>query len=419
MGREPLGDGEVDVTILARKSCLESEAIEQLRRTLVDFPSMRVAAGMPDLHPGPRFPIGAAFAAEGEVMPFLVGSDVGCGMTLFPTSLKDRGPKKAQKWVSMLESMDGPWSGNVCPVLEEGKVQVTPFDRDCLGTVGGGNHFAELQSVESVENGEEFDRLGMHENKMYLLIHSGSRAYGSHILSQHLDKHGVNPLREGTPEFESYMRRHDNACAWAVCNRRLIAFRFLTALGVDTSVVGDPVLDICHNNVVKTTSLLEDGRPLWLHRKGAAPADRGPVVIPGSRGAFSYLVLPTQNSAAHRCAAYSLAHGAGRRWARGKALAVGQTKYPNPRALTTTPLGSHVICDDTSLLYQEQPDAYKEIDEVIEDLENAGLVTVVAVLRPVITYKTKSAERPGGSTEKWREDRKRASVVNMDSSEKG
>ncbi|GMH36946.1 hypothetical protein BSKO_04819 [Bryopsis sp. KO-2023] len=406
----PLGNGEVDVTILAKKSCLESEAIDQLKRTLIDFPSMRVAAGMPDLHPGPQFPIGAAFASEGEVMPFLVGSDVGCGMTLFPTSLKDRGPKKAQKWVSMLESMDGPWNGDVRPLLEEGNVRETSFDKDCLGTVGGGNHFAELQSVESVEDDDEFEKLGMNESKMYLLVHSGSRAYGAHILKQHLDSHGVKPLVEGSPEFDRYMEKHDNACAWAGCNRRLIAFRFLTALGVDTSVVGNPVLDICHNNVVKMTSLLEDGRALWLHRKGAAPADCGPVVIPGSRGAFSYLVLPTQNPSAQRCAAYSLAHGAGRRWARGKALAVGQTKYPNPKALTTTPLGSHVVCDDATLLYQEQPDAYKEIDEVIEDLENAGLISVVAVLRPVITYKTKSPDRQGGS-QKWKDDRKRASLI--------
>lgn len=74
---------------------------------------------MPDLHPGGRFPIGAAFAADGELFPFLVGSDVGCGMSLFQTGLRDKGSKRAKKWSEQLQSMEGPWSGNASTFLAD------------------------------------------------------------------------------------------------------------------------------------------------------------------------------------------------------------------------------------------------------------------------------------------------------------
>lgn len=287
---QALGGPEVSVksfrkahpTIIANKSIVEAGAIDQLKQTLVLFPCIKVAAGMPDLHPGPQFPIGAAFGADKHVLPFLVGNDVGCGMTLFPTSLKDVGVKKSKKWADSLFNMEGPWEGDVCNWIEEAGVSPTRFDLDSLGTVGGGNHFAELQAIESVEDEDIFQKLSMDQNRLYLLIHSGSRGYGNWVLKQHLDNHGTQPLVEGTEAFKSYMTQHDNACAWAKCNRKLIAFRFLTGLGADTSVLEQQVLDVCHNNVVHDDKCLEDGIRLWLHRKGAAPADCGPVVVPGA-----------------------------------------------------------------------------------------------------------------------------------------
>lgn len=121
-------------------------------------------------------------------------------------------------------------------------------------------------------------------------------------------------------------------------------------------------------------------------------------------------MLPTENVSGHIQACYSLPHGAGRRWTRGKALNVGKSRFRNPQELSETALHSHVVCDDTTLLYQEQPDAYKDIGNIIKDLEDRGLVTVVAVLRPVITFKKKVQESQQ-HPERWKETRKQASKI--------
>ena len=120
---------------------------------------------------------------------------------------------------------------------------------------------------------------------------------------------------------------------------------------------------------------------------GAAPSDEGPVVIPGSRGSLSYLVLPMGDGADH---AHSLAHGAGRKWTRTSARERMRERF-SPEALTRTSFKSHVICEDRDLLFEEAPPAYKAIDRVVGDLVDAGLVRVVATLAPVLTYKTRSA----------------------------
>src|SRR5262245_2903216 len=136
-----------------------------------------------------------------------------------------------------------------------------------------------------------------------------------------------------------------------------------------------------------------DGRSshssLWLHRKGAAPSDHGPLVIPGSRGTFSYLVQPTGDGESH---AWSLAHGAGRKWTRSDSRARVRERF-RPMQLVQTGLGSRVICGDRDLLYEEAPPAYKDIEQVIEDLVEAGLIQVIATLRPLLTYKTRAVGR--------------------------
>jgi release factor H-coupled RctB family protein len=109
------------------------------------------------------------------------------------------------------------------------------------------------------------------------------------------------------------------------------------------------------------------------------------VVIPGSRGAFSYLVLPRQPD---ERSAYSLAHGAGRKWARSDSRGRLEKRY-TAKQLTRTDLGSYVICEDKDLLYDEAPQAYKNITVVIDDLVREGLMDVVAVLRPLVTYKVR------------------------------
>ena len=140
------------------------------------------------------------------------------------------------------------------------------------------------------------------------------------------------------------------------------------------------MLDISHNHVQRHEWR---GEPGFLHRKGATPADEGLVVIPGSRGDYSYLVRP---AAERDEALHSLAHGAGRKWARSDC--VGRLKPRFSLAdLQQTRFDSAVVCADRELIYEEAPQAYKDVDGVIASLQEAGLLTLVARLRPLLTYR--------------------------------
>ena len=121
----------------------------------------------------------------------------------------------------------------------------------------------------------------------------------------------------------------------------------------------------------------------WLHRKGATPDDNGLVIIPGSRGDYSWLVKPVANEKTP----HSLAHGAGRKWMRTECKGRLSAKY-SPVQMARTELGSRVICRDRQLIYEEAPQAYKKVDSVVAALEEAGLIEKIARFQPVMTYKT-------------------------------
>jgi release factor H-coupled RctB family protein len=370
-------DNKAAVRIVASpKTWIEGEAVQQLERTAT-LPGMIAAVGMPDLHPGKGSPIGAAFVSEGRIYPHLVGNDIGCGMALWTTDLPQR-KQKLDRWADRLGDLDGPWDGDARAFLAERTVAPTDHDAS-LGTIGGGNHFAELQQVDSVEDAETWARLGVDAGSLVLLVHSGSRGLGEAILRAHVDRFAAAGLDSDSEDARAYLGAHDGAVAWARANRALIARRFADGLG--TAIA--PVVDVSHNAVVPSP----DGAPQrWLHRKGAAPATEGLVVIPGSRGTLSYVVKPDANRTE---AGWSLAHGAGRKWRRGDVKERLQGRY-RPDDLVRTALGGRVICEDRDLLYEEAPEAYKKIDAVVGDLVAAGLCSVVATLRPVLTYKTRS-----------------------------
>ncbi|MGB1015801.1 MAG: RNA ligase RtcB family protein [Nannocystaceae bacterium] len=369
--------------VASEGSWIEGDAVVQLRAT-ARLPGMLAAIGMPDLHPGKGTPIGAAFISEDVIYPHLVGNDIGCGMGLWQTSLKAR-KIKLDRWVARLRKgnngagLDGPWSGDAATRLRDAGLEPAAGDLRPLGTIGGGNHFAELQRVAEVDDQAAFDALGLNEKQLLILVHSGSRGLGEAILRAHVDVHAGKPVLATGEVGQTYLQRHNRAVAWARVNRDVIAERFAEALTSERR----QVLDICHNSVVPATW---QGKNVYLHRKGAAPSTAGPVVIPGSRGAVSYLVQPTKQGAE---AGYSLAHGAGRKWRRSDSKSRLRNRY-SPDDLVRTKLGSRVICDDRSLLYEEAPEAYKDITRVIGDLVDAGLITLIARLQPVITYKTQS-----------------------------
>jgi release factor H-coupled RctB family protein len=354
---------------------IESAAIDQLT-TVASLPGMRRAVGLPDLHPGKGAPIGAAFAVQGLLYPHLVGNDIGCGMGLWTTDqLAHR--FKLDRLASRV-NLDGEYDGDIQAELAAEGVDAGAF-AGSLGTIGGGNHFAELQRFSSVVNPDRIAQLGIDTKCLAILIHSGSRGLGESILRAHIDRHhGPGPLSARDDEGQAYRDAHDRAVRWARANRRVIARRMLEAARCS----GRRALDVCHNSV---TACALEGADVWLHRKGAAPADQGPLVIPGSRGDLSNLVEPEGDG---RLNLWSLAHGAGRKWQRSEAK--GKLGAKADRALLQrTSLGSRVICEDKDLLFEEAPEAYKAIDQVIGPLADAGLLRVLAVLTPVLTYKTR------------------------------
>lgn len=360
--------------IAADPACFDPLALDQLD-ACARYDGMARLVGLPDLHAGHGIAVGAAFWSPTHIWPHLVGSDIGCGMALWETDCALR-KFRLGTVERKLHGLDTPWEGDGAAALAEAGLP-TDLASPALGTIGGGNHFVEFQRIEAVVDEARFAERGLRRDRVWMMVHSGSRGLGQAILQAHRQPEVSHGLPATSPEAGAYLAKHDAALRWAILNRQIIARRFCESLGLG----GRRVLDICHNSVTPH----QGG---WLHRKGAAPADRGLVTIPGSRGDFSYLVEPVADGADH--ALHSLAHGAGRKWSRKDAHARLSRRY-KVADMQRTGLGSHVICEDRRLIFEEAPDAYKDIAMVIADLEQAGLIRVIARLRPLLSYKTRAS----------------------------
>lgn len=153
--------GHVDV--IAEESYVDPEAVKQLK-AIAGLEGVVAAMGMPDLHPGNRFPIGCAIAAHG-VYPALIGTDVGCGIALYRLAAK---PSRfiPSKIASKLRGLDDPWDGDTSAWLaERGVHKESAFDKSSLGTVGAGNHFAEICIVEEIKDEETCERMGVKRDR--------------------------------------------------------------------------------------------------------------------------------------------------------------------------------------------------------------------------------------------------------------
>jgi release factor H-coupled RctB family protein len=389
------------------QSWIEGEAVRQLYAT-ASLEGVRLAVGFPDLHPGKGSPVGAAFVTDGMIYPHLIGGDIGCGMALFKTDLLRR-KAKLDHWASLSFDLEYPWDGDVREYLNAHRLHTTSFD-DALGTIGGGNHFAELQAVEKIFDAGEFDALGLGKDQLVVLVHSGSRGLGEATLRAHVDEHRAAGVPLDSEAASTYLGGHNFAVRWAKANRELIARRFVAALGAEAECLWDG----CHNSIIPSsrssrcelasTSVGQewsgltsaatglptvDSADAWIHRKGAVEAGGRVVVIPGSRGTLSYLVKPIGDGDSH---AWSLAHGAGRKWTRSDARQRMRERF-EVSELVQTSLGGRVICEPRDLLYEEAPAAYKNIEAVIRDLVDAGLISVIATFRPLLTYKTRKQRR--------------------------
>jgi release factor H-coupled RctB family protein len=389
MGISQPVDGRAPVhTFYSARSWIEGSAVQQLD-TVASLPGVKSVAAMPDLHPGKYGPVGCAILAD-NVNPHFVGSDIGCGMGLFQLDVPFR-KLRADKVADRLAGLDEAWGGDIPATLDRAGLAPTPFDQS-LGSIGGGNHFCEFQAIEEILQPETASKAGLDPSMTYILVHSGSRGFGFSILERQLAARTMT-LDRGSEAEARYREGHDHAVRWAALNRQVIASRAAAAARGEARLVAD----LSHNFMEITSAGV-------LHRKGAAPSDRGLVPIPGSRATLSYLAEPLAPCRPEALA--SLAHGAGRKYDRASMHGRVRTKKSDLAKLTRNPFGGMILCEDRDLLVEESGDAYKNVDRTIADLGDFGLARVAASFRPLITFKTARAASPAKPDKHWREDRR-------------
>lgn len=357
--------------ICSNNTGIEGDAIQQLKNTS-ELDGMVYAYGMPDIHPGKGHPIGASFLSKDIIYPYLIGNDIGCGMSLYEIDLKKM---KQDKTVKKIKGIELPMDESIAKsILDDFEIDHNYVSS--LGTIGGGNHFAEFQLVDQIINEELFLKYNLDKKKYYLLVHSGSRGLGESILTSHIQKYNSKGLNKDNDDFQEYLKKHDYALKWAKANRYAIMYRLAEQLNFNSKLI----CDIEHNFVEKMND------DLFLHRKGAIPSNKGIIIIPGSRGDYSYIIEPKESFLEDSL--FSLSHGAGRKWKRSETKSRLSKKY-SVQDLQKTKMGSRVICEDKQLLYEEAPMVYKNISNVINDLEEANLINIIAIMKPFITYKRK------------------------------
>jgi release factor H-coupled RctB family protein len=352
------------------QSWIEGEALRQLSE-MTQLDGALTLAAFPDLHPGKYGATGVALLSQ-RLHPLLIGNDIGCGMALFALDLPLR-KLRIDKAEQQLRELEHQLAGNPHDALVAQGLPEDLFPQ-ALGTIGGGNHFCELQTVDQI-----FRTSAAHvisDQCLYLLVHSGSRGLGAAVLAELL-KSGPEAnagLRADDPLSLQWMAMHDQCVAWAALNRRIIAEKAAKALRADLTLVAD----VPHNLV----RVLPEG---IVHHKGAAAVTSGALVpVAGSRAGLSYIVRARD---AVKQSLGAISHGAGRKYDRASMHGrVGATRSHREK-LTRNEWGGRAICDDRSLLIEEAASAYKDCRQVVADLEAHGLVECVAALRPLVTYK--------------------------------
>ncbi|MGB9661259.1 MAG: RtcB family protein [Moorellaceae bacterium] len=285
---------------------------------------------------------------------------------------------------------------------------------DQLATIGGGNHFIEIGKVDQVFFPEAAAIMGLEEGSLTVLIHTGSRGFGHQIctdytarMAQSAAKYGIRLPSKGlaaapidSPEGRDYLAAMACAANFAFANRQLITFlvreAFAEALKRPVEEMGlELVYDVAHN-IAKFEE--HQGKLLLVHRKGATRAlpaghkenparyrDIGhPAIIPGSMGTASYVVLGTERI---RETFNSVNHGAGRVMSRKKARSsVSLDQFQESLK------GVVLRAKNLRSLFDEAPLAYKNIDEVVRTLVDAGLTRPVVRLKPLAVIKGEGEE---------------------------
>ena len=376
---------------------LDAETLAQAKN-LANLPcAFHHVALMADAHAGYGMPIGGVLATTGFVIPNGVGVDIGCGMQAVRTGLESVAPAELKTMLRSLRAaipLGFQHHGKPRPLelmpqpKPERKATALPvitqeFDnaRHQIGTLGGGNHFIEIQQGS--------------DGRIWLMVHSGSRNLG-HKVASHYNQLAVAKAakaaksgKEAIPKAwqlaalavnsadgQSYLAEMTYCVAFAKANRGEMMRTVMDIVAETTGCqqFGSP-LDVAHNYAVKETHF---NREVWVHRKGSTRAFAGePGIIPGSQGSTSYVV----RGLGHPDAFKSCSHGAGRVLGRKEAQRSLdlQAEIRKLEALQVL----HTIRHRRDL--DEAPGAYKEIQAVMDNQRD--LVEIVVALRPLAVLK--------------------------------
>jgi tRNA-splicing ligase RtcB len=436
---------------------VEESAASQLAAAAT-LPGVRHAVATPDIHPGFGVPIGAVIGMKAAVIPAAVGYDINCGMRLLSTPLDaddlpiDLLVKQIMPAIPLgegktnirfagkdLEEILSHGLEGLIGVMEHGSFRKEHTDladgldleiergtvervehggslggdasalpRRALergagqfATLGGGNHFIEIQKVTDIYDPALAASWGIREGQGVIMLHSGSRGLG-HETGGHFMKlaaaydaeHGLfHPGRDlawlpaDSPEAKAYMGAMNAAANFAYANRHLMAMLVRRAFRNSTGLHAATVYDVSHNMAGIETHGSEE---LVVHRKGATRAAAGqPVLIPGSMGTASYLLAGEAGSSAALC---SVNHGAGRVMSRSAAGGGRSRKRRGKGRITFDELmdsmrGIRLVAGDRRSVLEEAPMAYKDIEAVIDTVTSSGFARRVARMRPLAVLK--------------------------------
>lgn len=388
---ETINDFRLPVNTWLPREEIETGALAQIEATANHPEAVSHIAIMPDCHQGYGVTIGTAVTTEGSIIPNAVGVDIGCGVSFAETSLILAPDMKEDFWHEYAEHLRKvvpvgfsahSKPQNVSDLLEYQKLGTDELNNlkgtkalYQYGTLGGGNHFLEVAVDES--------------NKIWLLVHSGSRAIG-HAIATHYHERAVeqsaarnlgvdsslSSLLLDSEDGEGYYQDMLWAMDYAYASRSAMVgdMRQLLVYHVDkhfgiNNVFFNSVDDISHNYAERSF----DG--LVTHRKGATDAHEDYVgVIPGSMGSNSYIVRGKAGPESW----HSASHGAGRAMSRGKAR-----KNIREEDFNQSMIGTFTRADMRDV--DEAPGAYKDVQVVMD--RSRDLVDILHVLRPVITVK--------------------------------
>lgn len=413
----------VDATILANEYVLidratysEIDDFLALANSLKEIDSdvsLEQVVFSPDLHKGSGIPVGTTAKFKNCVIPKAIGTDIGCGMQLVTLDISPSVLERAEL-DSRLRYRFFEGGRNIArsrndrikifteqvfktPYVPEEFLRSStkndnePTRDDQLGSVGGGNHFVEIQVVEEILNRSIAHKWGISKGQVVAMIHTGSVSVG-----QYVGKHWQEVARRLWPKkakkpagdfyalldpesIQSYKNAELAAANFANANRSALREMLVDSI---TDVVGSKVnYSIIHDSFHNIA--LEDG----LHRKGTCSAkENEPVIVPGSMGDSSYLLCGHGNSKA-LCSA---CHGAGRKTARSGARTASHeldsirlvTKL-DPRRV----FRKDIIEDYKKSIAEEAPSCYKDIGPAINTCNDAQVASPVARFKPSLTVK--------------------------------